>query len=213
MTIYPDGGVKRVRILGRKAIGAGVPQEEGATEPEQVSAVAVTEAFGDEKVIPVLPITPEAFSPFGKVVQGYGDHTAAPKGTKITPANAGTASKFHKLSLIESSYPADSGATSGLSIYRCQPLKSIEGKLTPLTVLERHSYTNQAFIPMGPGSGEGLVDPGTQYLVVVAQNGEDDKPDLKTLRAFIATAAQGIVYNTGIWRTPVSETRYFLSSC
>jgi len=38
------------------------------------------------------------------------------------------------------------------------------------------------------------------YLVVVALNGEDDKPDIKTLRAFISTTAQGISYDTAVWR-------------
>lgn len=28
----------------------------------------------------------------------------------------------------------------------------------------------------------------------------DDKPDLSTLRAFVASTAQGISYNAGIWR-------------
>ncbi|KAF9058498.1 ureidoglycolate hydrolase, partial [Rhodocollybia butyracea] len=43
-----------------------------------------------------------------------------------------------------------------------------------------------------------------RYLVVVAKNGEDDKPDLKTLGAFIANTAQGIVYSTGIWHQPMT---------
>lgn len=29
----------------------------------------------------------------------------------------------------------------------------------------------------------------------------DDKPDLTTARAFLASPAQGVTYNTGTWRT------------
>jgi len=31
----------------------------------------------------------------------------------------------------------------------------------------------------------------------------DDRPDLSTLRAFVANAAQGVVYDTGIWHHPL----------
>jgi len=57
---------------------------------------------------------------------------------------------------------------------------------------------------MGQGDGDGLSDPGSSYLVVVAKNGRDGGPDLGTLRAFVATAAQGIVYDTGVWHQPMT---------
>ncbi|KAF5380344.1 hypothetical protein D9615_004567 [Tricholomella constricta] len=207
LTIYPDGGLQRIRIMGRRTDSAlasasdcGVsPSTLGASTPPVVEAVAPSSTVA--KAIPVLPLTPEAFAPFGKVIQAYGDLTAAPKGTRITPANAGSATKFHKLSQLESSYPLDAGATSGISVYRCQPCQDVTSEgLLELKVLERHPFTNQAFIPMGQGSGEGVKDPGLNYLVVVAQNGADDRPDIQTLRAFVASTAQGIVYDTAIWR-------------
>ncbi|KAG6866700.1 hypothetical protein C0991_011359 [Blastosporella zonata] len=207
LTIHPDGGLQRIRILGRRS-GTGSSRVEGARSipvASQTTTAALTAPVTVSKVVPVLPLTPEGFAPFGKVIQGYADLHAVPKGTKITPANAGSAQKFHKLSLLESSYSADAGATSGISVYRCQPCRDItnDGHLE-LKALERHPFTNQAFIPMGQGSGEGLKDPGLKYLVVVAQNGAEDRPDLSTLRAFVATAAQGIVYNTAIWHQPMT---------
>ncbi|KAG5654398.1 hypothetical protein H0H81_003222 [Sphagnurus paluster] len=204
LTIYPDGGLQRIRVFGRRSEVVGGAADNLAA-PEYVSVTASPSeeitCSGTAMSIPVLPLTPEAFAPFGKVVQAYGDVAAVPKGTKVSPANAGSANKFHKLSLLESSYPSAAGATSGISVYRCQPCQDVTpGGLLDLKVLERHPFTNQAFVPMGRGSGEGLRDPGHSYLVVVAQNGENDRPDLRTLRAFVATAAQGIVYNTAIWR-------------
>lgn len=226
VTIHPDGGIKRVRLVGKRADDSakGVPvsgiAESAATktsqaienhnedsislsaqQPNSTSAAGVTS-------IPILPLTPEAFAPFGKVIQAYADPNAAPRGTKITQANRGTASKFHKLGLLDSSYPSEAGATAGLSVYRCNPLPSGgESQEWEVKVLERHPFTTQAFIPMGgagslrPGKvGDGLENPGDVYLVVVAKNGLNDKPDLKTLRAFEASAAQGILYNSGVWR-------------
>ena len=156
------------------------------------------------KTLHALPLTPEAFATFGQVVQGYGDMNAVPLGVRVTSANQGSAYKFHKLSLSESSYPADVQATTGLSVYRCQPIDAKPGGHWDIKVLERHIHTNQAFIPMGPGftkeGDESLKETARGYLVVVAQNSKDDKPDLETMRAFIATSAQGIMYNTGIWR-------------
>ncbi|KAG1832526.1 galactose-binding domain-like protein [Suillus variegatus] len=210
LTIYPDGGIKRVRIHGTKgfcptadlAVRPTDTAENDAATPLESAPVAMKQV----KTIPVLPLTPEAFSPFGQVIQAYGDHAAAPPGTKITPANQGSATKFHKLSLLKSSYPADLGASSGLSVYRCNPTKVVNGGVE-LKVVERHPYTNQAFIPMGGGGIQGdeaLKEPGNAYLVVVAHNGADDKPDFSTLRAFVASAGQGIMYNTAIWHQPMT---------
>jgi allantoicase len=72
--------------------------------------------------------------------------------------------------------------------------------LIPVAQLERHAFTNQGFVPMSRGGSDSLDNPGASYIVVVAPNGEDDRPDLKSLRAFHVGGAQGIVYNTGVWR-------------
>lgn len=42
-------------------------------------------------------------------------------------------------------------------------------------------------------------------LVIVAKNGADDKPDPKTLQAFIMPSSVGISYDAGIWRKFQSE--------
>ena len=210
VTIYPDGGIKRVRVIGRRvaldnptasdaaaltsaANNRVTPSDYSPTDGATASKVSEASRI---TLVPLLPLTPEAFAPYGQVLQGYSDHAAVPKGIRITPANGGTASKFHKLSLLQSTYPEGSGATPGISIYRCKPLTDVgEDGTVQLKVVERHAFTNQAFIPMGRRDGDEY-----KYLVVVAQNGSNDKPDIQTLRGFVATAAQGIVYDAGIWR-------------
>lgn len=214
VTIYPDGGLKRVRLVGRRAgeVGEGIVPPIGAVAVDSAATNVVraevplphaaAQSAKPSKMIPIVPLTPEAFVPFGQVIQAYADHNSVPRGTKITPANQGTASKFHKLAILDSSYPVEAGATAGLSVYRCSPLPS--GHEWKVTVLERHPFTNQAFIPMGGAAsceaGDALGNPGYGYLVVVAKTGQDDKPDLQSLRAFAASAAQGIVYNAAVWR-------------
>ncbi|KAI0823719.1 allantoicase [Trametes gibbosa] len=222
ITIYPDGGIKRVRVLGRRTIAINAESDAQAAPPTHAIAgdggSGATSAHPDGAqaasvsargpLIPALPLTPEAFAPFGKVVQAYADVHAVtnPRDTRVTGANQGTAVKFHKLALLEASYPSGSDATAGLSVYRCQPVDVKPGGEWEVKLLERHPCTNQAFIPMGGaiGLGDALADPGTAYLVIVALNGADDKPELGTLRAFVASAGQGIVYGTGVWHHPMA---------
>lgn len=196
VTIHPDGGLKRIRILGRK-VESGAPPASTTTNETAVPLSSKSPSQSHITIVPVVPLTAEGFAPYGQVIQAY---TSRPESIKVTPANAETAQKFHKLSLPNSAYPADAGASLGISVYRCQPLQDISKGVAILRTVERHPYTSQAFIPMGQGSGEGLVDPGNSYLVVVAHNGSNDKPDMGTLKAFAATASQGISYNAGIWR-------------
>jgi len=169
------------------------------------SDLILTNGLGEEshlslRKVLAFPLTPEAFAPFGQVIQSYADIASTPRSVKITPANFGTAIKYHKLSLLESSYPADAHATTGISVYRCQPvevLKNSTKREVMLNALERHPFTNQAFLPMGQ-------DKYSLYLVVVAKNGLDNRPDLGTLRAFAARGNQGIVYDTGVWHQPMT---------
>lgn len=193
VTIFPDGGIKRLRFHGRKVSENG--SMKGLSDIQQ-SMLAPADSL-KTMAIPVVPLEAEAFSPFGQVIQAYKN---LPKGIQVTPANGGTANKYHKLSLLKAFYPSDAGATAGISVYRCQPLGDVVDGTFVLKTLERHPYTNQAFIPMGSGDGEGLKDPGCGYLVVVAYNGSNDQPDTQTLKAFLASTAQGIAYNPGVWR-------------
>ncbi|TCD71588.1 Allantoicase [Steccherinum ochraceum] len=219
ITIHPDGGLKRVRLFGRRAPAPTGEAHQDTTVQRVVDEHTESRSQHATAQLPILPaipalaLTPEAFAPFGQVVQAYPDVNAvpSPRSTKITGANQGTATKYHKLAPLVSSYPAHVGATAGLSVYHCKPIPLESGGIWPVKLLERHPCTNQAFIPMGSGTAiefEGDTGKETtgqgRYLVIVALTTEDDKPDLKSLRAFVASANQGIVYNTGVWHHPMA---------
>ena len=67
------------------------------------------------------------------------------------------------------------------------------------TVLERHPYSSQTFIPIRV----------SRYLVTVAPDKPDGSPDLDRARCFLADGSQGITYSRGIWHhamTVLDET-------
>ncbi|WVW84486.1 allantoicase [Kwoniella bestiolae CBS 10118] len=182
-TVYPDGGSKRLRIFG-------YPLSPSSSQSTSTST---------DLDLPVLPLTYEVFKPYGQVIQGYSFPSSAPKGINVTTANQGTAAKFHRLGKIEETYLEGVGKPGG-SFVGCVKAESRldvgEGKRMKVELLERHQYTTQAFIPLGRPANS---PPPGAYIVVAALNGSDDKPDLSTARAFLATAAQGVSFDAGIW--------------
>ncbi|KAI2620366.1 hypothetical protein GGS26DRAFT_571178 [Hypomontagnella submonticulosa] len=97
---------------------------------------------------------------------------------------------------------------------------SREGGLFQVSILERHPFTTQTFVPMGAGAA-------ARYLVIVAPSlapdtipaGVDEKqlcaptgqglpgrglPDLARLRAFVATGRQAVTYGAGTWHAPMA---------
>ena len=94
------------------------------------------------RTLPVEPLTPAAFAPFGDVVSA--DATRS-----VYAVNDGTAQRFHALARVDSE-----GGTPVLSIFRARPRE------LPFEVrmLERHPRGSQAFVPLS----------GAPYLVVVA---------------------------------------------
>lgn len=182
-----DGGSKRVRVFG-------YPYAPSASAGASVAPATLT--------IPALPLTPEAFKPYGQVIQAHSFPSSAPKGTDVSIANQGTAAKFHRLAHVTSTYPEGMLKRGGLHISTIRAFgpqhETSQGVTIDITVLERHAHTSQAFIPMGKGDREDAS--GGAYVVIGCLNGKDDKPDLGTLRAFLATSSQGVSYGQGIWR-------------
>lgn len=122
------------------------------------------------------PLTPEAFRPFGEVIQCAGaDHF---------PINGGNTERFHDLARID----PGPGGRAIVSIFRGQP----RAFPFPIAMVERHPLGSQAFVPLG----------GRPYLVVVAEtSGDEGTPG--ALHAFVAQGDQGVNYGPGVWHHPL----------
>ncbi|MGL4811057.1 MAG: ureidoglycolate lyase, partial [Beijerinckiaceae bacterium] len=64
----------------------------------------------------------------------------------------------------------------------------------PLSVIERHMYSSQSFVPLDKG----------RYLVLVAPKNTAGAADVDGLRAFIATHDQMMTYGPDIWHGPMT---------
>lgn len=92
------------------------------------------------------PLSPEAFAPFGKVIET--------EGARHYPTNQGTTTRFHALATAES---GPDGRVI-LSIFRGTRLPDP----IAITMLERHPLGSQAFVPLS----------AHDWLVVVAERPE-----------------------------------------
>lgn len=135
--------------------------------------------------VPVLPLTAEAFAPFGDVIEAAGPPSFA--------FNGGMADRFHDLARTD---VVGEGGRIGVSIGRARPYA------LPLTLrlVERHPLGSQAFVPLGR-------DP---FLVVVAlhEGGAPGAP-----QAFLTAPGQGVNYLRGVWHgvlTPLDRAADFL---
>lgn len=128
------------------------------------------------ETLPVEPLTPDAFAPFGSVV------TTEDAEQRII--NEGTTTRFHDLTAVDVS---DAGGRACMSLFRA----TARPRPIAIRMLECHPLGSQTFFPLEPDG----------WLVVVAQGGET--PDLATLRCFRATGTQGVTYAKGAWHHPV----------
>lgn len=140
------------------------------------------------KRIPIEPLTPSIFSPFGTVIENPSrSHPNATATLNAVVANQGTALKFTDVTSLKNHYtlaPSKKPAEPKLNMFVCSPrkLRSASGDVTgedyiddyigdeaapqlfDLKILERHPYTSQTFIPLGLSATEKT----TRYLVIVA---------------------------------------------
>lgn len=120
-------------------------------------------------------LTPEAFAPYGDVIQV--------EGSEFFHINDGKTERYHDLGKVE----VTDGNRVLMSINRSEPCAM------PLTVnvLEKHPLSTQAFIPMN----------GERFIVIVAEPGEEIPEG--TLRAFITNGKQGVNYHRNVWHHPL----------
>lgn len=123
----------------------------------------------------VLPLTREAFLPYGDVIET--------QGRDFFHINEGKVKRFHDLANVEILQQDRTLISINLAQPAALPIV--------VTELERHPLGTQAFIPMN----------GEAFVVVVALG--EDSPDLNTLRAFITDGKQGVNYHRSIWHHPL----------
>lgn len=148
-------------------------------------------------------LTPEKFKPYGGVLSADEQIEQA----KASSANYGTAVKLHKVAPVTNNFQnCKSGkpAQANWNIFRCSaPKHLISGKgvkTYKASVLERHPYSSQTFVPMGQDLRK------LSYLVIVANTDEslaDKLPDPKLLKAFVCRGNQSVTYGAGTWHAPM----------
>ncbi len=73
---------------------------------------------------------------------------------------------------------------------------TVGGQRLPLTatVMERHRYSSQSFVPIDVA----------RYLVVVAPHAPAGGPDMAAARVFAASGRQSITYRSDVWHHPLT---------
>lgn len=115
------------------------------------------------------PVHPDAFAPFGTLVR--------------PPAGLGRIEFPHAISNLRPD------ARTTLSASRAMP------RSLPLvsSVMERHRYSSQIFIPLDVA----------RYVVVVAPRASAGNPDMAAARAFLVPGDTGISYAADCWHHPM----------
>lgn len=121
------------------------------------------------QILSPLPLTADAFAPFGDVLDATGDFRLI---------NEGLCQRHHDRATLD----FGPGGRAGISIFNATP------RALPydFTLVERHPEGSQAFVPLSQHP----------FLVIVApdNNGTPGSP-----RAFVTNGAQGINLHRGTW--------------
>lgn len=137
------------------------------------------------RTITAVPLTREAFAPFGDVIDTDCD--------THYPINAGKCERYHDLAKVEAT---GTNARVLVSIFKGTPY---EFPLN-LTMVERHPFGSQAFVPLSPAP----------FLVVVCHDtpGGPGQP-----HAFVTAPGQGVNYHRNTWHgvlTPIGTPQDFV---
>lgn len=123
----------------------------------------------------ILPLTKQAFAPFGDVIE------RTPQSVRLI--NGGTTERHHALAMPE---VVGEGARVILNIFRGQPRRFPYA----VDMMERHPMGSQSFSPLS----------GKPFLVVVAED-EGDKPGRPLV--FLSRGDQGVNYRSNVWHHPL----------
>ena len=125
-------------------------------------------------------LTTENFSQFGEVI--------SIENKEFITINDGYANKYADLAQVDTQ--EENGQTSVhifVATKRQFPLQ--------ITMLEKHPFFSQTFIPRG----------NTPFIVVVSPSAEE--PVIENIRAFISNGEQGVNYSRGVWHFPLISVR------
>lgn len=111
------------------------------------------------------PLNAEAFAPFGEIL--------------VVPDQPGRAYFEGALS------SARATAWPSLSLTLREPSSAP----VRVTAMERHAFSSQSFVPLGPA----------RWLVLVAPHAAGGGPDMARARAFLAGPGQGVTYGANVW--------------
>jgi ureidoglycolate lyase len=135
----------------------------------------MTEKSRLPKRLSVVPLTVEAFAPYGDVIDGAGALSFV--------ANGGAAFVHRDLARV------DVGAFGGRV---CVSWVQTAPRPLPIDikVMERHALGSQAFVPLD----------GARLLTIVAPGGDFDA---NAIIAFLGAPSQGVNYKRGVWHHPL----------
>lgn len=122
----------------------------------------------------------------------------------IDDANQGSAIKLIKVAPCTNLYdnaPSQHPATTNWNIFRsCVIPEKWKVNDTEavynLTVLEKHPYTTQTFVPMGRSAEEDA------YIVNVAPD-KDGLPDYEKVESYVFKGNTAVTYNVNTWHSPM----------
>ncbi|CAN6669375.1 ureidoglycolate lyase [Trichomonascus vanleenenianus] len=156
-------------------------------------------------VIRAKPLTPEAFAPYGGVISSKHQMQTM----EVLSANYGTAKKLFKVTPVINNFancPSGKPSSGNFNMFRCSPPNHLltynadgikNNTKYHSTVLERHPFSTQTFLPMGRDKN------AKAYIVIVAKNRPDGLPDINSLEAFVANGDQAVTYGPGTWHAPM----------
>lgn len=124
------------------------------------------------------PLTKEAFSPYGDVIEI--------DGAKHFGMNEDGLERYYDLANVDVDY--DAGGKVVLSITTCNKQESMPYQMY---CIERHPRGSQAFIPMNSSSP-----------LIIAVTEPSDTVDLNNIKAFVSNGKQGVNYNKNVWHMP-----------
>ncbi|KAG8418048.1 hypothetical protein J3458_005487 [Metarhizium acridum] len=221
---------ERPRTVNRSSISTtSSPRHNSAGKTLHLppAAMTLTIQVNDAIRVTAQPLTHEAFLPYGSVIanprpdvhpSAFSSHSASLPSNAVS-ANQGHAIQYRNVSRVRNLYAqSPSGrADAVMSMFVCSarglaPLDDTRDKFT-VRLLERHPFTTQTFSPVSSTA--------RRYLVIVAPSlapseadhhlpvpaGDDlpgrGLPDVRALRAFVATDAQAVTYGAGTWHAPM----------